>query len=114
VLYNLKKDFMDKTTMIFTIITSVSAGILFTFEINRILKNLLIKNISKTFYDIHSNYLKIIPYKNMSEYHSEWSKDENNNPLSDNHNTWINVNYKLLDIHILIMNTYIIDKTNYN
>ncbi len=105
---------MDKTTMIFTIITSVSAGILFTFEINRILKNLLIKNISKTFYDIHSNYLKIIPYKNMSEYHSEWSKDENNNPLSDNHNTWINVNYKLLDIHILIMNTYIIDKTNYN
>jgi hypothetical protein len=105
---------MENTTMIFTIITSVSAGILFTLEIYRILKNLLIKNIYKIFHDIHSNYLKIIPYKNMSEYDFEWLKDENNNSLSDNHKTWINVNYKLLDIHSLIMNRYIFDKTNYN
>ena len=112
-LYNLKKDFVESTAIISTIITSVLAGVLFTLEIYRILKNLLIKNILKTFYNIHSNYLKIIPYKNMTEYNLEWFKDKNNNWWSEN-NTWINVNYKLLNIHHLIMDRYLFNPTDYH
>ena len=103
---------MENTVMIFTIITSSLAGVLFFLEIYRVLKNLSIKKISKIFYDIHSNYLKIIPHKNTTEYHSEWFEDKNSKSWWDN-NTWINVNHKLLDIHNIIMKLYIFDPTDY-